>query len=106
MDRLLLEREAQLDSESVYVDILDNLVSECMQFKYAFGLYGGSSPSQWMTGRRHPILDPDEPPPMGEGDIEHLESHLVRRSHIAGLFYKANGLRQPLHWLKEFDTGL
>ena len=86
LDRLLLEKEAEIDSGSAYVNILDNLASECTQIKNDCGRYGGSSPSQWMTGRRHPILDSDKPPPMGEDDIENIESHLVRRSHIAGLF--------------------
>ena len=43
-----------------------------------------------MNGRRHPILDVDEPPPVDGTDLEGLEAHLVRRNHIAELFYKAD----------------
>ena len=44
LDRLLLEKEAETDSESACVDILDNLVSECTQFK---------TPLEDMVGHHH-----------------------------------------------------
>ena len=43
-----------------------------------------------MTGRRHPIMDSEDVPPTDGDDINDLELHLNRRSHVAQHFFKAD----------------
>jgi hypothetical protein len=91
LDKLLLEKgESPQEHDGGELEVLQVLVNETTQIKNDFGRYGGSSPSQWMTGRRHPVLDNDEPPPTGDQDLEALEEHLSRRNHVAGLFHAAD----------------
>ena len=94
LDKLLLEEEIQqIEGPMSFAseeDHFEKLISECCNHKNTFGRYGGSSPSQWMAGRRHPILESDELPPMTEGNVNSLEEHLNRRSVVADLFHRAD----------------
>jgi hypothetical protein len=84
------KEEIALEEDVPELEVLQTLVTETIQIKNDFGRYGGSSPSQWMTGRRHPVLDSEELPPTGEQDLEALEEHLSRRNRVAGHFHAAD----------------
>ena len=43
-----------------------------------------------MTGRRHPVLDAEELPPIGNDDLDALEEHLARRNRVAAHFHAAD----------------
>merc|ERR1712051_41688 len=82
IDHLIIEdttsfpEDAEVDA---HVAALQKLVLETAQNKNAFGRYGGSSPSQWMTGRRSPTMGIDDPAPMDSDDFDGLQAHLTRR---------------------------
>ena len=93
IDRLIAEETTDLPNDAptaAHVAGLQKLVLETAQNKNAFGRYGGSSPSQWTTGRRSPTMDVDDPAPMDNDDLTSLQAQLSRRSHIADLFHKAD----------------
>ena len=88
LDKLLLDPANEFPGDQApSEDEIQALISETTQIKNDFGRYGGSSPSQWMTGRRHPVLDSDELPPVGNDDLDALEEHLARRNRVAAHFH-------------------
>ena len=91
LDKLIVERACEQNGRlEDSLRQLEQLVGEAIQFKNSFGRYGGSSPSQWMTGRRHPLFDGEDVPPIGGDDTDALTDHLERRNQVAKLFYAAD----------------